>query len=142
MSDNSRFIGRGENLSKKIMLRLIDCVGIESQVNIKWMIDPIEFIHLDQEVRNHNFDLVLRRNNGKDIVIEVNYKHGEKAARKARTIFGPLVRAAGHEYITIDDYDCRKKGIFYLDSKKEHEITWDDFYDIIDALVKAGVKPQ
>ncbi len=142
MSDQ-KYIGRGEKLTKKILLRLINCIGIQEQVNIKQVVMPEDFEVLDPEVQNHNFDLVLRRNGGKDIVIEVNYKHKEKAASKARQIFEPLCISAGYEYVTIDDYDCRKRGIFWLNSERKHlVVTWEDFRDLIDSLEKSGVNPD
>lgn len=140
MSNN--FIGRGEILTKKVLLRLINCIGIQGQVNIKHIILPEYYEVLDPEIQNHNFDLVLRRTHGKDIVIEVNYRHKEKAARKSRQIFEPMVKSAGYEYLTIDDYDCRKRGIFWLSTDKKHlAVTWEDFRDIIDSLEKAGINP-
>jgi len=140
---SERFIGRGEVLTKKILLRLINCIGIQGQVNIKHIVLPEEYEVLDPEIQNHNFDLVLRRTHGKDIVIEVNYKHKEKAATKSRQIFEPLLISAGYEYVTIDDYDCRKRGIFWLSSERKHlVVTWDDFRDIIDSLEKCGVNPN
>jgi len=142
MMSSDKFIGRGEILTKKVLLRLINCIGIQGQVNLKHIILPEAFEVLDPEIQKHNFDLVLRRTHGKDLVIEVNYKHKEKAARKSRQIFEPLCISAGYEYVTIDDYDCRKRGIFWLNTAKKHlVITWDDFRDIIDSLEKAGVNP-
>ena len=99
---------------------------------------------MDQEIKNHKFDFVIYRKTD-IIVLEVNYKHGPKAAQKWVDIFIPLLKSStkfGHLKIipiTIDDYDCRS--LFNLNSKKQHKITWDDYRDIIDALEKAGVKP-
>lgn len=141
MLSQPQFIGRGEVLSQKILWKFLDCEEIYEQVNITKVI-PISFmLNMDQEILNHNFDFLIHRTIKKDIVVEVNYKHKEKAARKWRQIFVPLLQEAGYEFITIDDYDCRKKGLFYLNSKKEHELSWDDYRDVIDALEKSGVKP-
>jgi len=137
----SQYIGRGELPSKKILLKLLPCVGIQGQVNIKDVVLPEDYAILDQEIKNHNFDWVVRRTNLPDIVIEVNYSHKEKAARKWRQIFVPMIKRAGILYMTIDDYDCRAKGLFYLNSKKEHHISWDDYRDIIDSFEKVGISP-
>lgn len=142
----SQFIGRGEELTKNILAKLLDCRYIDAQVNIRSIIGWIQYDMLDPEIRKHNFDLVIGRNRAKDIVVEVNYKHKEKAAKKWRLILVPLITKAGYDYMTIDHYDCRSSlkrtlGLFHLNSKKEHEKSWNDYRDVIDALEKAGVKP-
>lgn len=139
MLSQPQFIGRGEVLSKNILAKLLDCRYIDAQVNIRSLIGWMQYDMLDSEIKKHNFDLVIGRNRAKDIVVEVNYKHKEKAARKWRQIFVPLLQKAGCDYMTIDDYDCRS--LFKLNSKKEHARSWDDERDVIDALEKAGVKP-
>jgi len=139
----TNYIGRGEDLSKKIFLKLVDNIGILEQVNIISVISPEDYEILDPEIQKHKFDFVLLRNNEKHIIIEINYKHKEKAAKKWSNIFVPLLIKAGHTYVTINDYDTRKHGLFWLDSKKEHaDVTWDDFRDIIDALEVSGIQPS
>ena len=133
----SDYIGRGELIASKILFRLIECVGLQGQVNIQKIILPEDYAILDQEVKNHNFDFIMRRTTQPDVVIEINYKHKEKAARKWSKIFIPLIEKAGYDYMTIDDYDCREKGIFHLDSKNRHKHSWDDYRDVIDSLEKA-----
>jgi len=76
---------------------------------------------------------------GVTIIVEVNFKHGEKAARKWLRIFVPLIKKYGRIPVTIDDHDCRH--LFQLDNHRQHRLKWDDFRDIIDSLEKAGVKP-
>jgi len=127
-------------LAKHILFRLIPCIGVEMQVPITKLF-PME--GYDQEIRNHKFDLVVRRFDiHRDIVVEVNYKHKEKAARKYRQIFAPLMAQYGYDFCTIDDYDCRQRGLFWRNSKGEHlVVTWDDYRDVIDSLEKAGVNP-
>lgn len=122
-------------------MRLINCVGIESQVNIKKIVKKEDYDFFDEELQNHNFDFVLRRLHGKDIVIEINYKHGEKIARKLRSIFVPAVIDANCEYLEINDWDCNPRGLFWLNSKKEHPVSWQDFIDVINALMTCGIKP-
>ena len=138
---STQFVGRGEELSRNIFWKLLDCEHIVAQVNICFIIDPNEYTLLDTEIQKHNFDFVIRRKQHKDIVVEVNYKHKEKASRKWRQIFIPLIIQAGYDYMTIDDYDCREKGIFHLDSKNRHKPSWDDYRDVIDSLEKAGISP-
>lgn len=137
------FIGRGEVIASKILRVLVPCVGIKQQVNIQDIALPEQFALLDQEIKNHNFDLMICRNSEPDIVVEINYKHKERAAQKYRQIFGPLVRDAGLEFLEINDWDCRKRGLFWLNSKREHlAITWTDYQDVIDALNLAGINPH
>ena len=142
----SQFIGRGELLVKKILFRLVECIGVQGQVPLNSIVLPEDYAILDQEVKNHKFDLVIRRTHEKDVVVEVNYKHKEKAARKWRQIFTPLIENAEYDYVTIDEWDCRSSlektlGLFHLNSKKEHTRSWNDERDVIDALEKAGVQP-
>jgi len=145
---DQRYIGRGEVLSQKIIWKLLSCVEIYEQVNITKLITLSELKDLDPEILKHNFDFVIKRPMNKpDIVVEVNYGHKEKAAKKWRLIFVPLLKKYGYDFMTIDDYDCRsslpgEKGLFHLNSKKEHEPSWNDWRDIIDSLEKAGIKPQ
>ena len=139
MSDSS-FIGRGETLSKKILLKLLNCIGIEGQVNISRIVSEENYNFLDEEFQNHNFDLVMRRTHEKDIVIEVNYEHGEKIAGKIRRTLKPMVLDAGYEFLEINNWDCEERGLFWLNTKKEHPHTWKDFTDIINALNTAGIK--
>ena len=141
MSD-SNFIGRGEILAKKILYRLVPCLAVMQQVNIKHIALPEDYELLDQEVKNHNFDLVIKRTEAPDIVVEINYKHGEKAARKWRTLFVPMIENAGLIAVAINDWECRPHGLFWLNSKKQHlAVTWDDYKDVMDALQTAGINP-
>lgn len=139
----SQYIGRGEVLAKKILLKLINCVGIQQQVNIKNIVNAEDYAFLSQEIRNHNFDLVIIRSNAPDIVVEINYKHKEKAAFKWRKIFIPMIVLADCYYVAINDWDCRPRGLFWVNNFKKHLIiTWDDFLDVIDALETAGINPD
>lgn len=140
---NSQFIGRGEVIAKKILLKSIDCIGIEGQVNIRKIILPEDYEFIDQEIKNHNFDWVIRRTNKPDIVVEINYKHKEKAAYKWRNIFIPMITNAGYYHLAINDWDCRPRGLFWLNTKKKHlAVTWDDFRDVQDALETHGINPD
>ena len=103
---SEQFIGRGEKLCLKILNNPWGIQGINSQVNITRLIPPDECAFLDEEILKHNFDFLAIRPDLKHIVIEVNYKHKEKAARKARQIFKPLLERYEYDYMTIDDWDC------------------------------------
>lgn len=138
----SKYIGRGEVLFKNILLKLFDC-EIKQQVNIKEVIYAEDYNFLDQEVKNHNFDLVMIPTHGKPVVIEVNYEHGEKIAAKLRRILVPLIKKKGYEYLEINNWDCDKRGLFWLNSKKEHPVTtWTDYMDVINALITCGINPD
>lgn len=137
------FVGRGELIAKKIFLKLINCKGIMAQVGMRFVVLPEDYKILDPEIQKHKFDFVLLLYNAKNIVVEINYKHKEKAAKKWSNIFVPLLEKAGYDYVTVSDYNCREHGLFWLNSKKEHgNITWDDFRDIIDSLEIAGIAPS
>lgn len=136
------FIGRGEILAKKILVKLLKPVNVRAQVPLESITLPKEFEILDPEIKKHKFDFVFFCLDRKNIAVEINYKHGEKATKKWYRVFIPLLVNAGFDYLTINDYDCRKKGLFYLDSEKQHEnVTWEDFRDIIDSLEIAGIQP-
>jgi len=142
----SKYIGRGEDLTEAILFKILQVIGISPQVNIKKIVLDEDYEILDQEIKNHNFDFVMStvgtcKRNG--VVIEVNYKHKEKAARKWRQILVPMIKRAGYDYLTINHWDCRKRGLFWLNTKKEHPaVTWDDIRDIIDALETAKINPD
>ena len=134
MSNQEQFIGRGEKLVKKILDNPWGITGVNTQVNITKLIPADALKDCDQEILNHNFDLLAIRRNLRHIVIEVNYKHGEKAAQKWRTIFVPLLKQFQYDYMTIDDYDC-------LNIFKEHnKPTYDDIIDMVNAFKKAKIK--
>ncbi len=134
------FIGNGEVLCKKILLKLLNCIGIEGQVNIQRIVSKTNYDFLDEELQNHNFDLVMRRTHAKDIVIEVNYKHGEKIAAKIRRVLKPMVLEAGYLFVEINDWECDH--LFWLNTKKEHPVTWNDFVDVVNALKTADISPD
>ena len=150
MSDEM-FVGRGEKLVERIVSRLFISCEILRQVPIKDLVKDEDFIEYDEEFAKHKCDLVFKvmTTSGifKLLVVEVNYKHGEKAAKKWSQTFAPDIARAGNIPVTIDDYDCRSsipktKGLFYLDGRKSHgPITWNDFRDTIDQLEKSEVTP-
>lgn len=136
----SKFIGRGEVLVKQILSKLLDHVVIQSQVPIEKLVLKDDFAILDQEIKNHKFDLVIYRSHGPSIVVEVNYKHGEKAAAKWENIFVPLLVKVSLTPLPINDYEC--SALFNQNSKGEHRNTWQDYIDVIRAMVIVGIKPD
>jgi len=137
----SQFVGRGEIRTKNILLKLFDC-EITQQVNIKKIIHAEDYDFLDEEIQNHNFDLVMMPVHGKPVVIEINFKHGEKISKKLRQVIVPLIRKRGYEYLDINDWDCEERGLFWQNSKGEHPITWTDYHDIINALQTCNISPD
>ena len=131
---SEQFIGKGEKLVHKILQNPWGITGVRPQVNITRVIPPSECKLLGEEILKHNFDFLAIRRNLKHIVIEVNYKHKEKAARKARQIFKPLLEKYEYDYMTIDDYDC--ESIFKPHSKP----TYQDIIDMTNQFKKAGIK--
>ena len=98
-----------------------------------------DFQLLDQEFKNHNCDLVMY-DGPKTIVIEVNYKHGEKAAQKWSEIFAPLIRKAGKIPVTIEDYNCE---VLFSDSNKDsNKIPWGSYIDTIRELERNNIGPD
>jgi len=140
MSD-SKYIGRGEVRVRNMLQRLFDC-EIVQQVNIKKIIYAEDYDFLDQEVKNHNFDLVMIPTHGRPIVIEINYKHGVKISKKLRQVIIPLIRKRGYEYLEINDWDCEKRGLFWVDTKGEHHVTWVDYHDLFNALETCKINPD
>lgn len=145
-NDNqSQFIGRGEVLVQQILSRFYPHCDVTTQVPIGELISKLLSDEYGEEFTKHKVDIVADIVNAQaqkqTLVIEVNYKHKEKAAKKWRTTFAPDLTANDKTPVTIDDYDCREKGIFYLNTKKQHQLSWDDFRDVIDQLEKAGVQP-
>jgi len=139
MTQQPEFIGRAEPEVKMILSRLFPKGIIKTQVPITKLIYPEDVVFMDEEFRNHKCDMTLETPD-QYLVVEVNYKHKEKAASKWRRTFAPDLIRNGKIPVTIDNYDCTDKGLFYLNSKKEHELSWDDFRDVINQLEKAGVK--
>jgi len=138
----SQYIGRGEELAKKILVKLLKPVNVRAQVPLESITLPKEFEILDPEIKKHKFDFVFFCLDRRNIVVEVNYKHGTKATKKWHQVFIPLLVNADFDYLTINDYDCRKHGLFWLDGEKTHGgITWEDYRDVIDALEIAGIYP-
>jgi len=154
----SEFIGRGEVVVSEILDMILPMPVIKEQPSLQSIISEEDFNFLDEIYQKHKFDLRAdyfsnwnkpeEKLNMKTLMVEVNYKHKEGAARKWSNVFLKLLKKYHITPVTINDYNCRSsipktKGIFYLDSKKHHgPITWNDVRDVIDALEKAGIDPH
>lgn len=139
----SKYIGRGEVLVKKIFLRLFPGIIIKQQVDIKKVIRAEDYAILDQEIKNHKFDLVLYPYGGqvhRPIVVEVNYKHGAKAEDKWYKIFVPLIKKAGMLSLPINDYECDH--LFHQFPDGTHKVTWQDFMDVMNCMIIVGIEPN
>ena len=138
---DSPFIGRGEKLVERIISILFEHSEVLRQVSISKLVNYEDFREYGKEFSKHKCDLVVEivdsTGTVKILVIEVNYRHGEKAAKKWRQTFAPDIKRAGNIPITIDAYDCRS--LFKCNDKKDQKITWDNVRDVIDQLEKAGV---
>jgi hypothetical protein len=133
------FIGRGENEIKKIFQVLFPKATISAQVQIGALIKSEDYETLDQEIKNHKFDLVVHIPPN-ILVIEVNYKHKEKAAKKWRTIFTKLLIDARKIPVTIDDYNSE---YLFSDSKRlKQKKPWGSYIDVIRELERQGITPN
>lgn len=133
------FIGRGEREVEKILKELLPKARIIPQMSIAYVIDRSEYDKLDQEFKNHNCDFVLIIGSTK-YVIEVNYKHGEKAAQKWSEIFAPLIKQAGNIPVTIEDYNCEV--LFSDSSRLKKKMPWGPHIDIIRELERNHIGPD
>lgn len=132
-----QFIGRGEKLTKQLLLNPFDIVAIHSQVELRTWMTKEELDFYDEEIKQHKSDFIILRS--KDILaLEVNYMHGPKADKKSNKIFEPFLKSHGITLVTLDDNSSRK--IFNKNSKGNHKITTDDIRDVLDAFDKARVK--
>lgn len=135
----NNFIGRGENEVKKILELLFPKANVSVQVPIVLLIKSEDYKQLDQEIKNHKFDLVVY-NGPNTLVVEVNYKHKEKAAKKWSNIFTNLLINAFKTPVTIDDYNCE---YLFSDSKRlKQKNPWGSYIDVIRELQRQGINPN
>ncbi len=133
------FIGRGENEVKKILEALFPKSNVSAQVPIERLIDPRVYCKLDQEIKNHKFDLVVY-NGPFTLVVEVNYKHKEKAAKKWSNIFTNLLIDSQKVPVTIDDYNCEY--LFSDSVRLKKKKPWGSYIDVIRELERQGITPN
>lgn len=126
------FIGRAEIETQIILRRLLNPYLIRTQAELTHLISPSEYRMLDKEIQQHKFDMIIFRKKMPKLVVEVNYKHGEKAAKKWREIFDPMMKRFGHETLVIHDYEC--DSLFLPQDYSKHKLSWNDVIDVINAL--------
>jgi len=131
------FVGRAEKLVKKILQSLLDPIEIRTQVKLQDLIPYDEYILFDTEFQKHKFDMVVEQKNKKLIVVEVNYKHGTKAAFKWNNVFDALLRKHGHLILLVKDYECDY--LFKPQDYSKHKVSWYDVIDVIHALNMANI---
>jgi len=124
------FIGRAEKEVELILKKLFYPSKIFSQIPLKQLISLDEYNFLNEEVQKHKFDLYVYDFR---LIVEVNYKHGEKAAKKWRTIFQPLLKKHNIQTLTISDYEC--ESLFEPQNYSNHKNSWNDYTDVINALI-------
>lgn len=135
----SNYIGRGEPEVEKVLQALFPDARIFSQVPIESLIKDKEFAELSDEVKKHKFDFAVHTPTN-TIVVEVNYKHGEKAAKKWQHIFVDLLVDNGHLPVTIEDYNCEY--LFTKSKRLTHKKPWGPYIDVIRELERQGIHPN
>jgi len=126
------FIGRAEEQVSTILYQLLEPEMIRSQALLINFVDVAEYMSLDEEIQQHKFDLVVYRKNKPNVIVEINYKHKEKAAKKWRTIFDPMLKRYGHETLVIHDYECLS--LFKPQDYSKHISSEQDIRDVINAI--------
>jgi len=127
----TKFVGRGEGTVGHILQHVFQTKPIP-QCPIENLIPFGVWSWLDPEVRKHKFDFYILN---KKIAVEVNYKHKEKAAKKYRQVFEPILKDHGIKLVQIHDYECP-----HLFKDKEHPIDVQDWQEVIQSLRTAGIK--
>ncbi len=87
------------------------------------------------EVQKHKFDFYVQRYNGIPLMVEVDFKHGDKADKKWNNILNPLLEELCILGVQISDNECKN-----LFKDKYHPITLGDWVDVLQALIQARVK--
>lgn len=135
---DNQFIGRAEPEVLKILEEIYPNVIILPQFPIRKLIPNSWYNGLNEETKKHNFDFVVFTE--KWLVVEVNYKHGEKAARKWSNIFTPIIKELKEPSaipVSINDYECLS---LFKHTKTNHtKLRKTDYQDVLTALKLAGV---
>jgi len=126
----SQFVGRAEKEVKEILHEIYPGILIVTQFPLRKLISYSLYTTLNEEVQKHKFDLIVYTPNR--LIVEVNYKHGPKAAQKWRQIFEPMIEDLEAIPVTIDDYEC--DSIFRHEINSTKPINKADYQDVINAL--------
>ena len=135
---NNPYIGRAEKEVREILEQIYPNKLILPQFPIQKLIPTAWYNGLNEETKKHKFDFVVCDRSW--LVIEVNYRHGEKAAKKWKNIFVPLIRDLKEPTcipVTIDDYNCRT--LFKHTKNSDRRIQKTDYQDVLDNLKLSGV---
>jgi len=76
--------------------------------------------------------MVIFRRNKPHLIVEINFKHGEQAAKKWREIFEPMLKRYKHDILLIQDYECDY--LFKPEDYTKHVLSWNDVLDVCNAL--------
>lgn len=139
----SNYIGRAEPQVKTILESILQPEKIFPQQPLKKLISAEDFERFDEIIQKHKFDFMILRKND-ILVVEVNYKHHNVAAKRWLDIFVPYLEASrvfGDKRIipvAINDWDCNSLFKHKRDSTNQIRIT--DVIDVCNALYTSGVK--
>ncbi len=131
----SQFIGRAEKEVKEILHKIYPGILIVPQFPLRKLIPHSLYNILNEEVQKHKFDFIVYT--PINLVVEVNYHHGPKAAKKWRQIFTPMIKDLQAIPVTINDYEC--DSIFRHDVTSTKPLKKADYQDVINALKLAKI---
>lgn len=135
---NNPYIGRAEPEVFKILSEIYPNTLIIPQYPLQKLIPASWYNGLSEETKKHKFDFVVCTKNW--LVVEVNFKHKEKAAKKWRQIFAPMICELYNPIaipVPIKDYECLT---LFKHTKTNHKpLIKQDYQDVITALKMAGV---
>ena len=125
------FEGRGERRVKHILERIFETVAI-SQAPIKHLISNQQYDQMSEVYQKRKYDLYLPT---KKLIVEVNYKHTNKAQQK-EGIHAAHLKEEGINLIPIQDWNCPR---LFRDS---HLPSWDDWIEVIQELKRNGINEK
>lgn len=136
------FIGRGERRVQQVLECLFHGkAAVLPQVHIQGVILKEDYSILGKEHNQHKFDLVVQFHSDfekrPDLVLEVNYRHGNGAAVKWNRVYYPAILKAGKIPVVIEDRECRS----IFDVPHERPLRWMDFIDVINSLDLVRITP-
>lgn len=132
------YIGRAEPEVFQILSEIYPDTLIIPQHPIQKLIPYSWYNGLSQENKQHKFDFVVFTKTL--LVVEVNFKHKEKAAIKWRRIFAPMIEELTNPKaipVPIKDYESLT---LFKHTKTNHKpLIKQDYQDVLMALKMAGV---
>ena len=138
----SQFIGKGERRVGQILEMFFGArASIIPQAHIQGIIKPEDYAPLGPELNKHKFDFLIQwkkmfdYDNRPDIILEVNYKHGEGAYKKWNDHFYPAILNADKIPVTIEDREC----LSLFKGTETRSTKWQDIKDVISAFETARI---